>query len=106
MDNNEQALKLLQQIAPDLVEIRRLMTEMKVEPEVVEDIIKGAAMPDEMTGYLHYPITNAGAKPIDIMRGLYLLANIKRFSRWGKVTFLMQDGRVVRVQQEQGYKSD
>jgi len=101
--NDDQSENLLKQIAPDLVEIKKLMVELKVEPDIVADIIKGVALSDNSVGYLQYPIANAGLKPIDVMRALYLLSNIKRFSRYGKVVFLMQDGRVVRVQQEQGY---
>lgn len=108
LSNDDQAHKLLESISPQLAEIKKLMDEMQVDPEIVVNIIKGVAInkEEEGAGYLQYPIINAGAKPIDILRGLYLLANIKRYARWGKVVFLMQDGRVVRVQQEQGYKLD
>jgi hydrogenase maturation factor len=107
MDNNNQAEQLLKQIAPDLVEIKKLMLDYKVEPEVVEEIIRGVGTSENSSaGYLQYPIVNAGLRPIDVMRALYLLSNIKRFARYGKVVFLMQDGKVVRVQQEQGYTTE
>ena len=41
----------------------------------------------------------------DVMRALYLITNIKQVTRWGKVTFLIQDGRIVSVSQEQQFKS-
>jgi hypothetical protein len=108
LSNDDQAMSLLSKIAPELVEIKQLMEQLKIEPDLVSETIKGLALSgkDNGIGYLEHPILNAGAKPLDVLRGMYLLANIKRFSKWGKVTFLMQDGRVVRVQQEQGYKSD
>lgn len=41
-----------------------------------------------------------------LIKGLFLLKNIQRFSRWGKVTFLVQDGQIVRVEQTQGFKTE
>lgn len=46
-----------------------------------------------------------GIQPQEIMRALYLLSNVKNISGWGKVTILMQDGKIVSVQQEQQFKS-
>ena len=108
LSNDQQAQDLLSKVAPELVEIRRLMQEFKIEAGVVEEMIRGAALSSDNNGigYLQHPILNAGARPIDVLRGMYLLANIKRLSKWGRVTFLMNDGKVVRVQQEQGYKTD
>jgi hypothetical protein len=39
-----------------------------------------------------------------LMKGLYLIANTQRMTRWGKVSYLIQDGQIVRVEQEQGFK--
>lgn len=41
-----------------------------------------------------------------ILRTLYLVANVQRFTKWGKVSMLIQDGVITRIQQEQGFKTD
>ena len=46
----------------------------------------------------------AGVDEVDILRGLYLMANIKRFTGWGSVVYLWQNKRLVQVVQEQRYK--
>jgi hypothetical protein len=49
-------------------------------------------------------MNSAGVDEVDLMRGLYLMANIKRFSGWGSVVYLWQNKRLVQVVQEQRYK--
>lgn len=41
-----------------------------------------------------------------LLKGLYLIKNTQRFTRYGNVTFLIQDGQIVRVEQKQGFKID
>jgi hypothetical protein len=41
-----------------------------------------------------------------LLKSLYLIANVKRFTKWGKVSLIIQNGVVVRVQQEQGFKTE
>jgi hypothetical protein len=43
-------------------------------------------------------------EPDLVIKALYLLRNIQRFTRYGKVSYLIQDGQVVRIEQEQGFK--
>lgn len=47
---------------------------------------------------------HAGVDPVDLLRGLYLMANIRRISGWGSVVYLFQDKHLVQVVQEQRYK--
>jgi len=39
----------------------------------------------------------------DVMRALVLVANVKKLSQWGKITFLLKDGEIVSVSQEQQF---
>lgn len=39
--------------------------------------------------------------PYDVMRALYLIANIKRISKYGKVSFIIKNNEIVSVNQEQ-----
>lgn len=41
------------------------------------------------------------ATPVDILRALYLIENVKKISRYGKVGFTIKDGEIVSVWQEQ-----
>jgi hypothetical protein len=39
----------------------------------------------------------------DVMRALVLIANVKKLAQWGKITFLLKDGEIVSIQQEQQF---
>lgn len=134
LSNKDQAEKLLKAVAPELLEMREAMERAEIKPEVMLEFISevakskqtrnkqhvtlhidkgkeqgvtaGIESEEKKDNYLYDAMANAGVHPTDIVRGLYLLANIRRFSKWGKVIYLMQDGQVVRVAQEQGYKLD
>lgn len=41
-----------------------------------------------------------------MLQALYLLKNVQRLSGWGKVTYLIQDKKITRIVQEQGFKRD
>lgn len=45
-----------------------------------------------------------GIEPQKLIESLFLLGNIRRFTGWGKITWLIQDKEVVRIDQEQGFK--
>jgi hypothetical protein len=49
-------------------------------------------------------MNKAGTGGVDLLRGLFLGANIRRMSGWGKVVYIYQDKKLVHVAQEQGYK--
>lgn len=44
-----------------------------------------------------------GLEPDQLIQSIYLFGNIRRFARWGKVIWVIQDGRLTRVNQEQGF---
>jgi hypothetical protein len=39
-----------------------------------------------------------------LIKAVYLMRNVSRFTGWGKVSILIQNGQAVRVEQEQGFK--
>ena len=39
-----------------------------------------------------------------LLKGLFLIGNVRNVSKWGKVVYLIQDGQIVKVDQEQGFK--
>jgi hypothetical protein len=41
------------------------------------------------------------ATPVDVLRALYLIQNVKNISRYGKVGFTIKNGEIVSVWQEQ-----
>lgn len=78
------------------------MPELDNEDKMLEVLRQGS--PDLYA--IYDAIKKTDANPDHIIKALYLLADVQRFTRWGKITFLIQDGKVTRVQQEQGFKLD
>lgn len=39
----------------------------------------------------------------EVMRALYLVSNIKKVAQWGKVAFVIKNGEIVTVTQEQQF---
>lgn len=132
LSNNDQMKTILETGAPGLWELKELLDKYEVDVDSLQNFVielgraKQSATTTKVTmlvsdkkikgifadnselskgdNMFYSAIVNAGLDTVNLMRGLYLLANIKRFTKWGKVVFLMQDGVVVRVDQEQGYK--
>lgn len=42
----------------------------------------------------------------DVMRTLYLVANIKKLTQWGRVIITLKNGNITHVAQEQQFLSD
>lgn len=41
--------------------------------------------------------------PEDLLKTLFLLGNVKRFTKWGKIIWVIQNGMLTRIQEEQGF---
>lgn len=58
-------------------------------------------MPDMMM--LYEMIQSCGFSVDDIIRAVALAGNVKKMTKWGKVSILLQDGDIVSVLQEQQF---
>lgn len=58
-------------------------------------------MPDVL--YIHQIMEENNIPAEDIVKALYLIANVKKMTQWGKVTILIKDREIVSVTQEQQF---
>jgi hypothetical protein len=48
---------------------------------------------------------DVGILDVDLLRALYLVGNVKKVSKWGKVTISVKDGEIVSVTGENNFIS-
>lgn len=133
LSNDDQMFTILSKGAPELLEVYQAMkandVDAKTLVEVSENIgqvakskvpssvnihienkkvigVSCKAVASDWDDTIKEAIAKSGVSEDILVKGLFLLANVRNISKWGKVTFLVQEGETVRVQQEQGFKVD
>lgn len=76
------------------------MSELSNEEQMMEILKQGS--PDLYA--IKKAIDETGIDTSILLKTLYMIANIQRFSRYGRASIMVQDGRIVRVEQQQGFK--
>lgn len=70
--------------------------------EVLATILKNSGKPWILD--VLEAIESNNIDPQQLVHSLFLLGNIRRFTGWGKIVWLVQDKQIVRIDQEQGFK--
>lgn len=55
---------------------------------------------------IHSLLNETQMDSVTLIKYLNLIKNVKLVTKWGKVTTLIQNDEIVRIEQEQGYKVD
>lgn len=76
------------------------MPEMSNEEQMMEILKKGSP---ELYA-IKKALNETGVDTTVLLKTLYMVSDIQRLSRWGKASILIQDGKVTRVEQSQGFK--
>lgn len=132
LSNDDQMFTILSKGAPDLLEVYKAMKASDVDSDtlvkVCENIQKASKTKKPSTISIHLldkkvtGVTHSINEEVEnngsiqdamhfsgitedwLLKGLFLIGNIRNVSRWGKVVYLIQDGQIVKVDQEQGFK--
>lgn len=132
LSNDEQMFTILSKGAPDLLDVYKAMKASDVASDTLIQVceaikranktknptmvnihlqnnkVTGVTVSTENDikddGSIKDAMRFSGVTEDWLLKGLFLIGNVRNVSRWGKVVYLIQDGQIVKVDQEQGFK--
>jgi len=132
LSNDDQMFTILSKGAPELLEVYKAMKANDVEPKTLIDVCEGIKKANKTkkptsvsihlqdkkvsgvttsikeentdTASIQDAMHFSGITEDWLLKGLFLIGNVRNVSKWGKVVYLIQDGQIVKVDQEQGFK--
>ena len=132
LSNDDQMFAILSKGAPELLEVYQAMKANDVDAKTLVSVCGGIAeaSKSKVSSVVNIHVDNkrvtgitqkhtdaeswneaiaeakvrSGISDEYLLKGLFLIANVKNISGWGKVVYLIQNKEIVRVTQEQGFK--